>query len=650
MTKKFFSFFLALIAGAGTVFASNTQVDGIWYNFNSSSNTASVTYRGDTYNSYNNEYSGAVIIPSSVEYGGNTYNVTSVGYDAFYGCSSLTSIEIPNSVTSIGDEAFYGCSGLTSVTIGNSVTSIYSSTFSDCNSLTSVTLNSNAIVSQTYTSSSNISSIFGSQVEEYVIGENVTSIGDYAFHGCSGLTSVTIGNSVTNIGGSAFYGCSSLKEVHISDLSAWCAINFSTYDANPLLYAHNLYVNGELVKDLVIPNNVTRIRNYAFYYCYRLESVTIPSSVTSIGKSAFSFCSGLTSIEIPNSVTSIGDYAFHYCGGLTSVTIGNGVTSIGNCAFRYCYRLESLSLGENITSYGEYAFSGCSALTSIYNYRERPAKLGAGAFDGIDYFNCTLYVLAGSVDMYKSTGSDWKDFYFVESIGATDVTADIVKVTAHDNTADIVWPTVTDAVIYELTIRDKYGEEVCTLIFDSEGRLTSIAFHAPARNNAPQQTTEQVAGFEFTITGLDSGTTYQYTITSKDSNGNVLDTKTGTFRTEGGTAVIYTLTVNSDDAMMGTVSGSGEYEEGEEVTITASPADGYRFVEWSDGNTDNPRTIILTEDLTLTAYFEQIIDGLHDADADTHIPNVRKVFIDGNVYILMPDGSMFDANGKKLMK
>ena len=138
---------------------------------------------------------------------------------------------------------------------------------------------------------------------------------------------------MTSIGRDAFYGCSDLTSVHISDIAAWCKIDFESFYSNPLNYAHHLYLNGEEVKDLVIPNSVTSIGRYAFYRCSALTSVTIGNSVTSIGSGAFGGCSGLTSVIIGNSVTSIGSSAFSGCSGLTSVTIPNSVTSIGDDAF-----------------------------------------------------------------------------------------------------------------------------------------------------------------------------------------------------------------------------------------------------------------------------------------------------------------------------
>ncbi len=237
---------------------------------------------------------GEVVLPASVTYDGNTYNVTSIGEDAFYWCSSLTSITIPDSVTSIGEDAFYWCSS---------------------------------------------------------------------------LTSITIPDSVTSIGEDAFYDCDSLKEVHISDIAAWCAIDFGNSYVNPLYYGAALYLNGELVTSLEIPEGVTNI-DYAFTGCSSLTSIVIPDSVTSIGDYAFYNCSSLTSIVIPDGVTSIGDWAFYGCSSLTSIVIPDGVTSIGGAAFCNCSSLTNITIPDSVTSIKSIssfigAFNGCSSLTSI---------------------------------------------------------------------------------------------------------------------------------------------------------------------------------------------------------------------------------------------------------------------------------------------
>ena len=170
---------------------------------------------------------------------------------------------------------------------------------------------------------------------------------------------------MTSIGDDAFYNCDSLEAVHIADIGKWAAIDFDGLSANPLYYAGDLYLNGELVTDLVIPDGVTSIGDYAFYGCSGLTSITIPDSVTSIGDVAFCGCDSLTSITIPDSVTSIGDSAFNSCDFLTSVTIGNGVTSIGDSTFAYCDSLTSVTIGNGVTSIGKDPFSYCNKLSFI---------------------------------------------------------------------------------------------------------------------------------------------------------------------------------------------------------------------------------------------------------------------------------------------
>ena len=284
---------------------------------------------------------GAVTIPSTL--GGKP--VTSIGYDAFYGCSGLTSVTIPNSVTSIGDGAFYYCSGLTSVTIGNGVTSIARSAFEGCTNVTDVVVPgwkctipfnavTNLVISKGTTSIGDIAFYNCSGLTSVTIPDSVTSIGDRAFYNCSGLTSIAIPNSVTNIGSLAFFNCNGLMSISVADDNP----NYKSINGLLLSKDGTTLIQG-LNMDVAIPGSVTNIGNYAFYNCGGLTSVTIPDGVTSIGDSAFSGCGGLTSVTIPDGVTSIGASAFSGCGGLMSVTIPDSVTSLPSSAFDGCGRL-----------------------------------------------------------------------------------------------------------------------------------------------------------------------------------------------------------------------------------------------------------------------------------------------------------------------
>ena len=287
--------------------------------------------------------------------------ITWIGNYAFYECSSLTSVTIPDSVTEIGWYAFQNCSSLTSVTIPNSV----------------------------------------------------TSIGSYAFKGCSSLKSVTIGNGVTSIGDLAFFGCSRLTSVDISNLSAWCKIEFGDFFANPLGYGVKLYLDNTEITALTIPSDITEIKNYAFSGYSSLTSIAIPDSVTKIGYEAFYKCSSLTSVTIPDSVTEIARSAFSNCSSLTSVTIPDSVTEIGFNAFYECWSLTSVTIPDSVTKIGDEAFKGCSRLKEVYCKPTTPPTAWTfteewGAFD----FNASgrkIYVPRNSVKAYKSANF-WSDY------------------------------------------------------------------------------------------------------------------------------------------------------------------------------------------------------------------------------------------------
>ena len=266
--KKIFTLFLVLITTT-TLWAYDFKVGDLCYNITSNTKpyTVEVTYQ-EPLPSLNYSSLTTITIPSIVTYAGTIYSVTSIGERAFNGCSSITSITIPESVTSIGRSAFYSCSGLTSLTIGNSVTSIGDAAFSNCYGLTSIT------IPNSVTSIGESAFSYCSSLTSITIPESVTSIGDDAFFNCISLTSITIPNSVTSIGDEAFYRCSSLTSI-------------------------------------TIPESVTSIGDLAFCGCSSLTSVTIPNSVTSIGDEAFIECTTLTSITC-EAITppTIGENAF----------------------------------------------------------------------------------------------------------------------------------------------------------------------------------------------------------------------------------------------------------------------------------------------------------------------------------------------------
>ena len=207
-------------------------------------------------------------------------------------------------------------------------------------------------------------------------------ISEYSFIGCHSLKSVNIPSSVTEIGEYTFSGCRSLTSVNI-------------------------------------PSSVTSIGGGAFSGCSSLTSVNIPSSVTVIGGRAFSGCSSLTNVNIPSSVTEIRESTFLGCSSLTSVNIPSSVTKIGELAFNKCSSLTSVNIPLRVTSIEESAFSGCSGLRSIYVYAETVPSTVAGAFEGCDSKNCTLYVPKGTYDAYWL--SEWGYFENIVEFDATNI-------------------------------------------------------------------------------------------------------------------------------------------------------------------------------------------------------------------------------------
>ena len=302
--------------------SNDTYQYPLGYIFGTSSYTGSTAIIQEYYDSSTSATTSTqYYIPSSLK------KVTITGgnilYGAFYHCTRLTSIEIPDSVTSIGNWAFYSCRSLKSIVIPDSVTTIGEAAFNDCISLTSV------VIPNSVTSIGSRAFAFCSNLTSITIPDSVISIGSSAFINCTDLTSVEIPDSVTSIGNGAFRGCSSLMSVEI-------------------------------------PDSVTSIENRVFDECGKLTSVKMGNSVTSIGDYAFNNCKNLTNVIIPEGVDSIGTYTFYYCSKLKSITIPDSVTSIGSQAFAWCSQLSIYCMAE----------SQPSGWNSNWNPSNRPVTWG----------------------------------------------------------------------------------------------------------------------------------------------------------------------------------------------------------------------------------------------------------------------------------
>jgi len=533
-----------------------------------------------------------------------------VEYIPDYLCYQLTSLKklvIGNSVTTIGKWAFYECTGLQKVTIGNSVTAIGYGAFYSCTGLTEVIWN--ARNAQDFQDNSSPFSgcdrltdfVFGEKVEhipaylcyqlaslkKLVIGNSVTSIGKMAFSSCTGLTEVTIPNSVTSIGSSAFSGCTGLTEV-------------------------------------TIPNSVTSIGSSAFSGCTGLTEVTIPNSVTSIGYLAFSGCTGLqkviwntrnaqclqdkfiwspfkncdrltdfifgeevehipaylcynltllNTIVIPNSVTTIGYGAFSECRGLQKVTIGNSVTTIGKFAFTSCRGLQKVTIGNSVTAIGYGAFDSCSGLTEI-TIPNAVTTIGVWAFSSCT--GLTEVTIPNSVTTIEG-------YAFTRCTGLKTVTIGNSVTTIEDGAFNGC------TQMESVTIGEKV-ESIGESAFAKCNNLTAVISKAMT---PPQIWATTFDDYAMTLY-VPAGCKPKYA--EAEYWNNFTD-----IRETGVT--LHTVTANATDETMGYVTGGGEYPQGSTATLIAVPFGQNYFVRWNDGNTDNPRTITVTGDMTFTAEF-----------------------------------------------
>ena len=634
-------------------------------------------------------------------------SVTSIGDYAFYGCSSLTSVTIPNSVTSIGEQAFYGCSSLTTlnfnainypdvniddyfsgspftgtalttVNIGDNVQRIPANIFRGCINLT--TLNFNAINChfQRLGYGSSYCPFDDIPLTTVNIGDSVQRIPNNFVRGCSGLTSVTLPNSVTSIGNSAFYGCSGLTTLNFN------AINCQDFEAYYVNYPFsgtslttvnigdsvqripNNFVGGcSGLTSVTIPNSVTSIGGYAFSGCSGLTSITLPNSVTSIGDYAFNGCSGLTSVTIPNSVTSIGGSAFSRCSGLTSVTLPNSLTSISNAAFSGCSGLTSITLPNSVTSIGDRAFYECLNLSSLISSATVPPTIGNEAFP---YPNiCTVTVPCGSLEAYTASTCYWSVYFpqritesssFELSVSANEEAYGSVEVETQSCNVKTLTAIANEG--YEFTAwNDGNTENPRTITITSDTAFMAIFTEAVSTPTITVTVNDATMG---SATYTLDGNTAVLTATANEgyeftawNDGNTENPRTVTITSDTAFMAIFaeavstptiTLTVN-DETM-----GSATYTlDGNTAVLTATANEGYSFLTWSDGNTENPRTVTVTSDTAFMAIFT-LASSLQEVNAREFAlyPNPAKSFVNLEFETLKENTllQILDINGRRV--
>ena len=648
----------------------------------------------------------SVVLSENITELPSEYNYNRGDYGFFRECSSLKSISIPHGVTNIGNNAFYGCSSLTKTNytgdvaswcnikfgysanpmsyshnfyindqeikdliIPSSVDSIHKYAFSDCSSLTSV-----------------------------IIPNGVTSIGNYAFDGCDSLSFVVIGSGVTSIEYSAFRDCPIDTVYSRNPIPPQLKSSYSAkpFNSQPVCYipcgATSSYKNSSwkdymskfvegnfyFLNTSVSDSLAGRIETIRELTCDEATFQAIPN----VGYEFVQWSDGVTdalrTLDLTQDTTLIAEFRQLFdgkCGDnlywkhyddkiiihgegamydyaadsvpwyqfrdiVKTVEVFDGATSIGNNAFTLCKNLNTLTLSGTIENIGENAFGGCRMLFDIYCYVLFPPIASETSF--VNY-NAYLYILC-DYQRYYAVDMVFGNFRNMQCIGTQSTPTDSMVITPSYNDVTITWPTESNAGSYTLAI-NKDGEVFCTLTFNAAGQLTGIAF-APSRNgqrHAPAAT-QAANGFTFTVTGLEEGTDYSYNLVIKDNSGKTLQTYSGEFRTQSTND--RTVTVEYD-AAQGQVTGAGTYLVGDTVTLTAIPNDGYRFVRWSNEVEDNPYTFVISDNVTLSAEFEEVITTSVENATPSQQSDTHKLLRNGQLLIIR-DGKTYNIMGAEI--
>lgn len=696
MKQKLFTLLFAIVAGASSLWAYDVYENGLHYNISAETQTASVSAASNAITIANIQstvtYTFSYFDEENVKHTyTRTFPVTSIENSAFSGCSSLTSVTIPNSVTSIGSAAFYGCRSLSSVNMPNTITSINTQTFADCKSLVSIDFLPSSV-----TSIGN-SAFLGSGLLSAIIPETVTSIGDHAFAYCNSLKSISIPNSVTSLGNEAFWECPNITSIFL-DSEAIVNKTYSFDSSLSSFFGSTGYGGGDVVigthvtgigdyafdgfsgiTSITFGNSVTYIGEHAFSYCHGLSSVVIPDNVTSMGRQAFANCNNLTyaklgsglnsvsyeafmwcdnlrTVDIPNGITTIEQGAFWWCHNLTSVTIPNSVTSIGEAAFGSCTSLTSIEIPNSVTSIEDGAFSGCSSLTSV-TIPNSVLSIGKWAFRFCDNL-CQLTIGSNVAIIDQYAFSDCSSLNTIINKALTpqmiesDVFYDVDK-----QTCRLIVPEESEILYKSAQVwRDFFSTEIIEYITETTYNVTISA----GEGGTVKPNVNGLGVLEGTIMTIKANPNEGYRFTQwSDGNTNATRTMviTNNMELEASFEAItyYTLQIQVEPEnggfvlMDGIVRNSKTVEAGKTVTLSVEPADGYVFDYYIDGEnhiTNVEYALVMTESKTITAVFEYIgSESPHDSITVRLDPNSCSDWNSVYLYSWINDGAVQPCGG-----
>ena len=542
-------------------------------------------------------YDGSVVAPSgqTIYYNfdntSSTITITVPGYTLYWEeyPKPTGSLVIPDSITHNG--------------INYPVTSIGYAAFRYCSGLTSVSLPSTVtfIGNDAFSNCTGLTTInvpdsvtfigddafeYCSNLESIVIPDAVTHIGVAAFRSCSSMISATIGNGVTSIGNYTFHGCTSLTNLSLGN--------------SIFTIGSHAFSNCSSLTSVTIPDNVDTLGSSAFINCTALTTVTLGNGIRSINELSFAY-TGLTSVTIPINVTSIGEKAFRDCTHLTSVIIGDGVDTIGAWAFKNCTSLTSVTIGSGVNSILTYAFMDCLQISDIYMRGSIPPTLSINPFYGVPS-TANLHVPCNATAAYQNAAI-WNQFNIVEALPY------ILSASSVDTLLGIV------EVIQVPTCSNPQAELLATA---NEGYHFSHWSNGSTNN-------------PLTITlNRDTSLTAYFAIDS------------------------LTVTASGNDETMGSVIGSGIYAYGDTATLLATANEGYHFEGWSitpgylNIVTENPLTIVVTEDMSIIAYFAaDNTEGIDDIATD----NIKVYSCGDRIVVEGADGEtlhIYDMMGREI--